>query len=307
LTSGIITLHFLHLVIETALHLTGRIAAFPSVPKRKAFQVAEERILIRMYKMKMAPCAATLRTAAEAALENGVRAQAGSVEETLYELQVHQVELEMQNEALRQKQIEVEEARKRYQDLFEFAPVGYLTLTTDRMIAEINLTACRLLGVDRKHLLRRQFASLVIADDQDRWAQLFLERNAKENGSIELSIRRADGAALHAHVDYSMVAGEMRLAMSDVTALRKAERESRLFLQRIARLTGREREVLHYVMSGIPNAEVAARLEVSLRTVEGHRGRILLRTGTRSFLELSQLAARAGCLLSDTEPGAVLS
>jgi DNA-binding CsgD family transcriptional regulator len=104
-----------------------------------------------------------------------------------------------------------------------------------------------------------------------------------------------------------MVAGEMRLAMSDVTALRKAERESRLFLQRIARLTGREREVLHYVMSGIPNAEVAARLEVSLRTVEGHRGRILLRTGTRSFLELSQLAARAGCLLSDTEPGAVLS
>lgn len=257
--------------------------------------------------MKMEPCAATLRAAAEAALENGVRAQAGSAEEILYELQVHQVELEMQNEALRQKQIEVEEARKRYQDLFEFAPVGYLTLTTDSMIAEINLTACRLLGVERKHLLRRQFASLVMVDDQHRWAQLFLERNAKENSSIELSMRCGDGAALHAHVDYSMVAGEMRLAMSDVTALRKAELERSLFLQQIAKLTNREREVLRHVMSGIPNAEVAARLRVSLRTVEGHRGRILLRTGTRSFLELSQLAARAGCLLADTESRAVLN
>ena len=93
-----------------------------------------------------------LRAAAETQLAKTGLAEtpARPRDDLLYELQVHQVELEMQNEALRQAQIALGESRDRYVDLYEFAPAGYLTLTTDGMIAEVNLTGTRLLGVNAR-------------------------------------------------------------------------------------------------------------------------------------------------------------
>lgn len=88
--------------------------------------------------------------------------------ELLHELQVHRIELEMQNEALRTAQIELEASRDRYLDLYDFAPVGYLTLNPDGMIEEINLTAATLLDGERKKLLQRRFATFVVAEDQKR-------------------------------------------------------------------------------------------------------------------------------------------
>ena len=78
----------------------------------------------------------------------------------LHELLVHKVELEMQNEELRRAYNALEEARDRYIDLYEFAPVGYITINREGLISEINLTGSALLGVDRTKLINRRFSKL---------------------------------------------------------------------------------------------------------------------------------------------------
>ena len=143
--------------------------------------------------------------------------------ELLHELQVHQVELEMQNETLRRAQIELEASRDRYVDLYDFAPVGYLTLNADGMIEEINLTATTLLGRERKHLLHRQFTSLVATDDHDRWMKLFLKVLKEDpKGSVELFMQR--GGCIVFPVRLDVVKQEvgnggtaLRVVLADIT------------------------------------------------------------------------------------------
>jgi PAS domain-containing protein len=74
---------------------------------------------------------------------------------TLQELQVHRIELELQNEDLRRAQAELETARARYFSLYDRAPVGYCALSGDGIIREANLTAAILLGTERQSLVSR--------------------------------------------------------------------------------------------------------------------------------------------------------
>ena len=85
----------------------------------------------------------------------------------LHELRVHQIELEMQNEELRRTQVELENARSRYFDLYDLAPVGYCTISEKGLIKEANLTAANLLGVARRGLVRQPFTKFILKEDLD--------------------------------------------------------------------------------------------------------------------------------------------
>jgi diguanylate cyclase (GGDEF)-like protein/PAS domain S-box-containing protein len=155
-------------------------------------------------------------------------------EDLLHELQVHQVELEMQNEELRRAQLALEESRDRYVDLYEFAPVGYFTLTDKALISEVNLTGARLLGEERKKILQRRFGRFVTEADADRYRRLMwsvLQHDERE--TCDLCLQRADGSVIQAQLDCFRVAGggkppTVRLTLTDITERKESEAELRV-------------------------------------------------------------------------------
>ena len=84
------------------------------------------------------------------------------IQKLVQELQIHQVELDMQNEELRQSQEETEAALAKYADLYDSAPIGYFTFNPQGLILEANLTGARLLGVERGSLLGTPFFPHVV-------------------------------------------------------------------------------------------------------------------------------------------------
>lgn len=114
--------------------------------------------------------------------------------ELMHELRVSQIELAMQNETLRQSQIELEESRDRYVDFYDFALVGYLTLSSDATIDEINLPGAELLGMARKKLMQRHFAAFVAPAAQDRWHHFFLSALENDQKShCKLALQQSNG------------------------------------------------------------------------------------------------------------------
>lgn len=151
----------------------------------------------------------------------------------MHELLVHKVELEMQNEELRKAHVEMEEARDRYVDLYEFAPISYITLNRDGLINKINLTGSVLLGVQRYQLISRRFSQYVAPLDRDRWHTQFLrmmkhpEVNKQE---FELEMIRPDGTIYQVQLnclnwDIDEKESVLRIVLTDISKLKKAEAE----------------------------------------------------------------------------------
>jgi PAS domain S-box-containing protein len=164
------------------------------------------------------------------------------VDEVLHERHVLQTELEMQNEELRRAQVALEESRDRYVDLYEFAPIGYLTLTREGMIAGINLTGAALLGMERKKLLNRRLDEFVTAEDRDRWHSHYLNVLRRVGPKVcELVILRNDSTFFHAQLDcQSDDTSMMRIALTDITEriqiqeqLRSADASLRLMVESV--------------------------------------------------------------------------
>jgi len=136
-----------------------------------------------------------------------------STKAILRELQRHQTELETRNEELHRVRRALEASRDRYRDLYEFAPVGYLILDDIGRIAEANLTAVTLLGLERTMLLQRSFESFLSAEGRELWHRQFLARMQQESrAACDLALTRGDGSVFHARV------GGARLASGSETA-----------------------------------------------------------------------------------------
>ena len=165
--------------------------------------MADER---RPRKKKAAPDAAAearqpssadeLRRQAEELLAGlAEAAAAGRAPEELttavHELRVHQIELEMQNEELRRARLELDVQRQKYFELFDLAPVGYLTVSDKGIVGDANLTAARLLGVERQLLVGQPFSSFVLPPDRDAYYRHLREvATTGEPQTCELRLQR---------------------------------------------------------------------------------------------------------------------
>jgi PAS domain S-box-containing protein len=152
----------------------------------------------------------------------------------IHELQIHQVELEMQNEEMRGTQAELEESRGRYKELYDFAPVGYVTLDPFGLIVEANLTAATLLNVTRAALIGKYLQSFMDRESADV-LHLFLRKPLHPGGKEILPCRLlpAEGTPFEISLN---VGGEFdrsgrlvryRVVLVDVSALKLMERQAR--------------------------------------------------------------------------------
>ena len=156
-----------------------------------------------------------------------------AAQEVLHELRVHQIELVMQNEELQQTQLKLDAARARYFDLYNLAPVGYVSVSKSGEILQANLIACTLLGRARDTLIGHPVSPFIHKEDQDLF---YLNRKqALESGearAFELRMVKHDGSLFWAHLEAAAGqdadgAAELRIVLTDVSERRSLQGELR--------------------------------------------------------------------------------
>ena len=221
----------------------------------------------------------------------------------LHELRVHQIELEIQNEELRRAQAETDAIRERYFDLYDLAPVGYITLGDKGLILEANLAAVALFGVGRDTLVNRPLFKFALKEEADSY--YWFRKQLVETGepqSCELQMVKGDGTPFWAHLAATAardVGGEpvCRITLSDITErkrlmkslhelnaslenrvadrtaeLRKAHDELlrrnaqfRALVARLAQTENRERQrIVQYLHNNFQQLLLAAKLKTEL-------------------------------------------
>ena len=156
----------------------------------------------------------------------------GNIRELIYELDTNRVELELQNEELRKTQIELEQTQRKYNELYKFAPVGYLTLSRDGRIVETNHRAAHLLIANKSEILKKKFSSFVHCDDQDVY-HLHIQtlREPWKLHSCGLRLKTKDNSVLHVQLESVLITenggdqGQIFMNMIDVSQLVQARQD----------------------------------------------------------------------------------
>jgi len=147
----------------------------------------------------------------------------------VYELQVHQIELETQNEELRRAHLELDAARARYFDLYDMAPIGYCTLSAKGLILQANLTAATLLGVVRKTLMGQPLSRFIVAADRGLYFKHHIDLvDSGETQSSEVRLTKKDGTFIWVHAIATLAQDdqgtpEYRVMLVDVSSRKQME------------------------------------------------------------------------------------
>ncbi|OGA18577.1 MAG: hypothetical protein A3I63_10860 [Betaproteobacteria bacterium RIFCSPLOWO2_02_FULL_66_14] len=180
----------------------------------------------------------------------------------VHELQVHQIELEMQNEELQQERARVEVLAARYTELYDFAPVGYFSLDREGVIRQANLRGARLLGLDRSNLMQQRFGLFVAESDRPAFSA-FLQKEFAGAGaqSCELGLCKGGDASMWVRIEAtaSEDGQECRAVVLDLSERRQAEAQARAAVvetQRLLALSERSRRAL---LSAAEDQEAATR------------------------------------------------
>jgi len=152
------------------------------------------------------------------------------INELIHELEVHQIELEMQNEELRNTQMKLIESRDQYHELYDFAPLGYFTLDEKALIWRVNLTGADLLGLPKSKLINTKFSRFISPEFQDDF--YFHCKRIFENGTKQTSVLKLvkpGGKLFDARLDSIAVKDEasacklFQTAVSDISELLQAK------------------------------------------------------------------------------------
>ncbi len=248
---------------------------------------------------------AALRKRAEQNLqESGINAVDFSLDDAkklIHELHVHHIELELQNEELLVTQLELEASRRRYSDLYEFSPVGLLTLDHDERIQEANLTFVTMLGIDREKLIKRNLSDFIDHSTQDTYHFFYQAlHSAPQSQQCEIILLplnkpplvvKLDGTVL-VHADTHTI---YRIAVSDITERHESELEiKRLYsaeqaVRTLAEHTARRLASLQEITASLSRAIsyeqiVEACVQQSIPIIGARSGDILLLSNDGSTL-----------------------
>ncbi len=162
--------------------------------------------------------------------ETEVQSSTAQSQRLLHELQVHQLELEMQNEALRESQAKMEAALERSTDLYDFAPVGYLTLLADGTIREVNLPGARLLGLERARLVGELCGLFISKDSRPTfhiWLKDVFATRIKQTCEVVLAREGQSPLTVEIEATLSSDGLEARAVVADITARKILEDQLR--------------------------------------------------------------------------------
>ncbi|MCW8932913.1 MAG: PAS domain-containing protein, partial [Gammaproteobacteria bacterium] len=153
-----------------------------------------------------------------------------NMQEILYELFTHQIELELQNEELRQTQEKLSKSQKNFSDLYDFAPVGYMSISDKGLIVEANLCSADMLAIERGRLIKQSLSNFIVAEDQDLY---YLVRKklleSKKSQTCELRIRRKNESLFDANLkaaissDIDGSSGQFRIILTDISEQKKKD------------------------------------------------------------------------------------
>ena len=167
--------------------------------------------------------------------ETGAQRTDADTQRLVHELLVHQVELEMQNEELQHARNQMEAGLEKFSDLYDFAPVGYLTLDREGTIRGANLTSASLLGIERSRLVKQRFGHYVSSADLPAFTA-FLKKvfESKNREFCEITLLKEGKQPVEVRIEAAVAASgrECRAVLEDITAHKRAE-EDRLILNKL--------------------------------------------------------------------------